>query len=123
MTAASPPFWEQDAAKGWKREIFETFDREGEGVVLRKLATYGELYRDHADIWLKRAAEARAGEEARLHAEGMDLQRRAVAAAERSAAEAALANGEARKARTAAWASVAVAAVAVGISLLAWASN
>jgi len=114
MTETSPPFWEQDAAKGWKREIFELFDSEGEGVVLRRLATYAEPYRTHADIWLKRAAEARAAEEARRRAEEVDLQRRAVAAAERSA-------DEARKARNAAWAAVAVAIVAVGISILTWA--
>lgn len=123
MTATTGPSWEQDVERGASRALFEFFDGEGEEAVKRNLSTYVGDYRAHAEIWLKRVAEARAAEEARLRVDGMDLQRRAVEAAERSAAEAALANSEARKARKAAWASVAVATAAAVISLLAWASD
>lgn len=110
MSGAARKSWEQDVDRGWKRELFEHFEEEGEAEIRRRYDSLNEDWKAHAKIWLRRRDEERdaeaarrATDEARRNTEELILQRRAVAAAEDSAAAAAQANDHARRARMVSW--------------------
>jgi hypothetical protein len=121
------PFWQPLADQGHSSDIFKEFDSLGEGEVRRRLATYGESYSTHAQLWLKLNDELRdkqrrqdRGEDlasqARMAAaneRGADAAQKSAAAAERAASAAEASALESRRYRQIAFAALIVSALAL----------